>query len=114
MKSALDSLIEELEAGTWQVPESSETAQEAGRQRKEPMIATKGDSWSARTLDAERHFCQPHARLFPFLGRKVRTPGGPGTLLQVFANRVTVLLNSELSKCVFFRPAEIEPVSKEM
>jgi hypothetical protein len=62
-------------------------------------------------FEAERRFGQPHARLFPFLGRKVRTPAGPGTLLQVFAERVTVLLDSELSKCSFFRPAEIEPVS---
>jgi hypothetical protein len=71
-------------------------------------------SWAPAPADAERRFGQPHARLFPFLGRKVRTPGGAGTLLQVFADRVTVLLDSELSKCVFFRPAEIEPVSKDM
>lgn len=115
MKSALDSLIEELEAGTWQVPETSETAREAGREPNlEITISAKGNSWSARSLDAERRFRQPHARLFPFLGRKVRTPAGPGTLLQVFGDRVTVLLDSELSKCVFFRPTEIEPVSKEM
>lgn len=60
----------------------------------------------------EQKFGQSHARLFPFLGRKVRTPNGPGTLLQVFADRVTVLLDSELSKCSFFRPGEIEPVSR--
>jgi len=63
--------------------------------------------------DAERRFGQPHAKLFQFLGRKVRTPAGPGTLLQVFADRVTVLLDSELSRCNFFRPAEIDPVSWE-
>jgi len=66
------------------------------------------------SLDVERRFGQPHAKLFPFLGRKVRTPGGPGTLLQVFADRVTVLLDSELSRCSFFRPAEIEPVCREL
>ena len=70
--------------------------------------------WPRASADAERRFGQPHARLFPFLGRKVRTPGGPGTLLQVFADRVTVLLDSELSKCNFFGPAEIEPVSMEV
>lgn len=70
-------------------------------------------AWPLPSLDAERRFCQPHGRLFPFLGRKVRTPVGPGTLLQVFAERVTVLLDSELGRCSFFRPAEIEPVSWE-
>ena len=67
--------------------------------------------WHPKSLDAERRVGQPNAKLFPFIGRKVRTPGGPGTLLQVFAERVTVLLDSELSRCSFFRPTEIEPVS---
>ena len=69
-----------------------------------------------RTLLLQREadrFTRPHTKLFPFLGRKVRTPGGPGTLLQVFAERVTVLLDSELSRCSFFWPTEIEPVSSE-
>lgn len=76
--------------------------------------ATGQGNWPPASADSERRFGQPHARLFPLLGRKVRTPAGPGTLLQVFADRVTVLLDSELSKCSFFRPTEIEPVSKDM
>src|SRR5262249_11698007 len=68
-------------------------------------------NWPAGSFDIADRFVQPHAKLFPFLGHKVRTPGGPGTLLQVFADRVTVLLNSELSRCTFFRPGEIEPIS---
>ena len=101
MKSALDNLIEELETGTWwdAEPPKSATSEEA--------------VWPATSLDAEQRFCQSYAKLFPFLGRKVRTPTGPGTLLQVFADRVTVLLDSELSRCSFFRPAEIDPVSWE-
>jgi hypothetical protein len=59
--------------------------------------------------EVERRFGQPHARLFPFIGRKVRTPTGSGTLLQVFADRVTVLLDSELSRCAVFTPLEIAP-----
>jgi hypothetical protein len=85
-----------------------------GRRESKPATPAKGDSWSARSLDAERRFGQPHAKLFPYLGRKVRTPVGLGTLLQVFAERVTVLLDSELSQCAFFRPAEIQPVSWEL
>lgn len=70
-------------------------------------------NWPPASPDAERRFGQPHARLFPSLGRKVRTPGGSGTLLQVFADRVTVLLDTELSRCSFFLPGEIESVSWE-
>jgi hypothetical protein len=74
----------------------------------------KLECWPAESVEAERRFGQPHARLFPFIGRKVRTPGGPGTLLQVFAERVTVLLDSELSRCAFFQPGQVEPLSKEL
>jgi hypothetical protein len=66
------------------------------------------------SLDAEGRFNQAHAKLFPFLGRKVRTPKGPGTLLQVFAGRVTVLLDTDMNKCSFFSPTEIQPVSSEL
>jgi hypothetical protein len=65
--------------------------------------------WPPESHDGVRRFDQPHARLFPLLGRKVRTPSGPGTLLQVFADRVTVLLDTELSRCAVFIPQEIAP-----
>jgi hypothetical protein len=73
-----------------------------------------GESWPPESIDAERRFGQPHARLFPFLGRKVRTPSGPGTLIQIFADRATVILDSELQKCAVFRPERIEPVRWEL
>jgi len=75
-----------------------------------PPSQAKEAAWPPESLDAEQRFGQPHARLFPFIGRKVRTPAGPGTLLQVFSDRVTVLLDSELGRCSFFSPGEIEPV----
>ena len=71
-------------------------------------------NWPPASLDAERRFAQSHAKLFPYLGRKVRTPGGLGTLIQVFAGRATVVLDSELSLCSFFVPDQIEPVSWEV
>ena len=71
-------------------------------------------TWPSASLDFGRRFGQPHAKLFPFLGRKVRTPGGPGTLLQVFADRLTVVLDSELSSCSFYAPEDIEPISWEL
>ena len=79
-----------------------------------PIPASAQKAWPTASLRAEQRFGQPHAKLFPFIGRKVRTPTGPGILLQVFAGRVTVLLDSELSRCSFFRPLDIEPVSWEV
>jgi hypothetical protein len=70
-------------------------------------------SWPTEGLDPEQRFHQAHSKLFLFIGRKVRTPGGPGTLLQVFAERVTVLLDSERDKCSFFVPAQVKPVITE-
>jgi hypothetical protein len=72
-------------------------------------VRESGERWPLESEEQMRKFGQPHARLFPFIGRKVRTPAGPGTLIQVFAHRVTVLLDSELSKCTMFTPDEIVP-----
>jgi len=132
IKSDLDALIEELEAETCRVAEATGEAQTAGWDGshpanlpgcavpvlpagQEPKSCSKLSEhpWPPESLDAEKRFGQSHAKLFPFLGRKVRTPVGPGTLLQVFAHRVTVLLDSQLSKCSFFSPGEIEPVSTD-
>lgn len=55
-------------------------------------------------------FGQPHAALFPLLGRKVRTPSGPGTLIQVFADRAAVLLDSDVQKCAVFHPEEVRAI----
>jgi len=74
-----------------------------------PAAPPEQRGWPLVSLDAERRFGQPHAKLFPFIGRKVRTPAGPGTLLLVFADRVTVVLDSELSGCAVFALKEIVP-----
>ena len=68
-------------------------------------------TWPSSSVEAENQFCQPHAKLFPFIGRKVRTPMGIGILIQAFAARCTVLLDSDLSRCARFAVNEIEPVS---
>jgi len=74
----------------------------------------KLEHWPSESLDIERRFGQPHAKLFPFIGHKVRTPRGHGTPLQVFAERATVLLDSERDgSCTRFLPTEISPVAAE-
>jgi hypothetical protein len=69
-------------------------------------------TWPSESLEAEYKFGAPSARLFPFIGRKVRTPQGPGVLLQVFRERCAVVLDSEaVQRMQFVKPDEIEPVS---
>jgi hypothetical protein len=72
------------------------------------------ECYPPESLNRSLRFGQSHAKLFPFLGRKVRTPAGLGMLLQVFADRCTVLLDSDLAQCARFAPGEIEPVSCEV
>ncbi len=64
------------------------------------------------TDDCERRFGQPHARLFPFLGRRVQTPAGQGRLIQIFTERVAVDCGDVgpdgTGKVRFFQPSEIE------
>jgi hypothetical protein len=70
-----------------------------------------GDYWLSARPGREKAFLPG---LFCYLGRKVHTPNGPGTLIQVFADRATVLLDSALSRCSFYVPGEIKPVSWEL
>jgi hypothetical protein len=72
------------------------------------------ECYPPESLNRVLRFGQPHAKLFMFIGRKVRTPNGLGTLLQVFADRATVLLDSERDHvCVRFLPSEVIPVAPE-
>lgn len=71
--------------------------------------------WPPPSLEAERKFDHPAARLYAFLNRQVRTPHGTGRLLQVFGDRAAVLLDTELTKpqtqqrMSFFNPTDICP-----
>lgn len=80
------------------------------KQRSVPNASSEETHVGQQNRPAQNRFAQPHADLFPLLGRKVRTPQGPGTLLQVFAERTTVLLDSDLNKCSWFRPEEISEI----
>jgi hypothetical protein len=90
---------------------SAREARQATKSVEEFSTRCTEAGWPPESLDAERRFGLPHAKLFPYLGRKVRTPDGPGTLLQAFADQVTVVLDSELSRCSSYASGDIEPVS---
>ena len=65
--------------------------------------------WPDASRDAVRSFGHPCARLYPFLGRTIQTPQGPGRLLQVFPERATVVLDREPKRARFFLPSELRP-----
>jgi hypothetical protein len=115
------------------VRESKPEILAALRQTQEALPEPKPvPSWPPESLDADHRFGVPCARLCPYLGRKVRTPEGLGTLLQVFGPvhepplfkggtpvdlpaRCTVLLDAARdTACRFFAPEDIEPVSPEL
>lgn len=98
----------------------SEANGEISRAQAAPKVPELGqdlrpaDQWSSpESLSSEQRFGQAHAKLFLFIGHKVRTPGGPGTLIQVFAERVTVLLDADIEKCSWFATDEISPVMRD-
>jgi len=55
--------------------------------------ATTGEGWPPESADCMRRFGSPQARLYPFIGRRVATPDGPGLLLQVLNQVCAVRLD---------------------
>lgn len=47
--------------------------------------------WSDASLEYQRRFGQSHAKLFPFLGKRIWTPHGPALLLCAYAYQCEVL-----------------------
>lgn len=84
---------------------------EALRAHKEALrglVELRG--WPEASREAVRSFGLPHARLYPFIGRTVTTPDGPGTLLQVFSERAAVLFDDGAERRVFhYLPSELTP-----
>ena len=70
--------------------------------------------WPPESLESERRFGCPEAWLFPFLEKRVLTPDGPGRLVQVFSERVAVILESNPSQLSFFVPSDIAPAGSEL
>lgn len=77
------------------------------RRRKPELVEVLSlQSWPEASRDAVREYRVPHARLYPFLGRRVLSPRGRGRLLQVFADRAVVNLAGRVS---VFLPSEVRP-----
>lgn len=80
------------------------------KRKPELIAALTGDQvWPPESLEAERRFGHSAARLYPFVGRRVSTPHGPGRLMQVFPDRVVVVLAEEVERPCVFLPSELRP-----
>lgn len=65
--------------------------------------------WPEKSLECERKFGGPHARLYPFVGKTVGTTHGSAKLLQVFANHAVVVYANEPKKAVNLYIPQIWP-----
>ena len=65
--------------------------------------------WLQECLDSEKRFGEPHAKLFPLLGKRVWTSHGSGILWRVFADSAGVALESDSKKVTFVKPEEVGP-----
>lgn len=65
--------------------------------------------WPEESLESERCFGHATARLYPFIGRQVRTPLGSGVLWQAFTERSGIILDAEPGKVTFMPTTQILP-----
>ena len=77
-----------------------------------PTTAMKQSLWPEDSLEAERRFGSPTAKLYPFLGKTVSTPEGSGMLWQAFSSRCGVVLEKDPKRVIFMQPELIRPEGK--
>jgi len=63
-------------------------------------------TWPEECLAAEREFGHPCGRLFPLVGKTVRTPAGCGRLIAALPERAVVSVGACYSA---FLPGEVKP-----
>lgn len=70
------------------------------------------NEWPPECLESEKRFGCPEARLYPLLGKEVRTPEGTGTLWQVLSvERVGVVREVDgQERVVYFSLEEVRPI----
>lgn len=73
-------------------------------------VSPQPGRWSKESLDCERRFDRPYAKLFPLIGGTVWTPLGVGILEQVFADRAAVTMPGS-RKMTFLSPDRVLPVN---
>lgn len=76
-------------------------------------VLAEEEDWRAEALEAERRFGHRAARLYPLIGTSVVTGRGRGRLLQVFSERVAVVLDREPGRVTYLLPSEVRPPGVE-
>jgi hypothetical protein len=66
-------------------------------------------NWPPESLQNEHRFGCYHARLFPFVGKRVWTPATTGTLLSTFADNCEILPDGA-TKTVRVRAEDVRPI----
>ena len=72
------------------------------------MVSLRG--WPEASRESVARYGRPEARLYPFLGRPVLSPRGPGPLVEVLPDRAGVNLGGRV---FVFLPSEIQPPGVE-
>lgn len=72
-----------------------ELYQDLKSHKRELLTALAAEEWPPESLDCERRFGVPYARLFPLIGTRVQTALGEGKLLQVLNGTAAVVLDAE-------------------
>ena len=76
-------------------------------------LAATVSGWPTESLDAQHRFGSSHAKLFPFIDKRVRTPNGYGRLFTVFAECVEVAME-KTGKIGVFSPRDVVPAQEEL
>lgn len=71
------------------------------------LVSLRG--WPQASRDSVSRFRSHEARLYPFLGKAVATPYGPGLLLAVFPDRAGVVLDTESWRVAYLLTSEVRP-----
>lgn len=64
--------------------------------------------------NSQQRFGHKAARLYPLVGRRVRTEAGPGKLWQVLAGRAGVVLDNDPKKVTFVSVEDIKPLKQNV
>lgn len=88
--------------------------EELKARKPEVLSYLQSRGWPPESLDCEWRFGKPQARLYPFLGKTVSTPMGPGTLLQVLSVHAAVKLDNNPDRATFFDWQDVRPPGRHI
>jgi hypothetical protein len=106
-----DGRIEYSYKGTPPPPPETQALLAEVKAQKETAVAYLNVVWPPESLEAERKFRIGAPRLYPFIGKTVRTPLGYGKLWQVGCDLVRVRLLNNPNKLASFQWVEVWPVN---